>query len=273
MRLPRLRGRGDPLVVEAPAAGRRAGVDEPVAEHAGDDAVALVERIGLDHALGQPDRLAGRRPGRGQRVHEARPDPRMDDLARLELREPALPASGRDVRRGEVVRGHREQLRLQGRAEPVVGLPELAQRAVEDLDRGAEVAAGRERAAELERDLAARADLDRGGHRLAEVALEAVALAVGRLRDAQLVQDRPAVVRVGRLRRARGAGSGRRPRLLRSPPHGGRPTAAPPRAPGRRRAEGAAGAGRPARSRPPAPTAAGPPRREAPGACSGGICS
>ena len=91
------------------------------------------------------------------------------------------------------MRGHGEQLASKRRSEPVVGLPEVAQRAVEDIDRGAEVAAGRERAAELERDLAAGSDLDRGGHRLAEVALEAVALAVGRLCDAQLVQHRAAV--------------------------------------------------------------------------------
>src|SRR5215208_4346718 len=102
----------------------------------------------------------------------------MDRLPGLELGEAALPACARDARRGEVVRGHRQQLGLQRGLERAVGVPEVAKRVVEDVDGGAEVATGGQRTAELERDLTARADLGVRAHGLAQVRLERVALAI-----------------------------------------------------------------------------------------------
>ncbi len=97
------------------------------------------------------------------------------------------------------MRRHGQQLGLERRRELVVALPEIAERAVEDIDGSAEVAAGRQRAAELERDLGSWNDAGRRRHGLAQMPLERIALAVRRLGYAELVQDGTAILPVGRL--------------------------------------------------------------------------
>ena len=63
---------------------------------------------------------------------------------------------------------------------------------MEDLDRAAELAEGRECAPEVEGDLPAETGIDRRGRPPAG-AVEVIALAVGRLGEAELVQNGPAL--------------------------------------------------------------------------------
>ena len=178
-----------------------------------------------------------------------------------------------DARGREVVRRHGQQLGLERRPELVVALPEArgARGRGHRPKRGSRRrprARGRARArsAPCARTSTSRPS-PRGG------AARTVALAVGRLRYARARAGPPRGPPRRAAPRARGEGSGRPPRLLRSPPHGGRPTAAPPPAPGRRTG------GRRSRCR--ATCSLSAPRavssRAAPACsawhCSGGICS
>ena len=107
--------------------------------------------------------------------------------------------------------GERQQLGLERHAQLAIGVAHTAQRIIEHLCRGPEVAERRPRAAEGERDLRADARIARLGHRLAQVAVEAVSLAVGRLGHAELVKDGAALLFARWLRE-------RAPQVMRSRP-------------------------------------------------------
>ena len=121
-------------------------------------------------------------------MHQTGLDPGMNELPGLELREPPRPARRGHAGRGEVVRAS-------WRAAPPPARPRAGRRS--PRGHGARGPGCRRRRgsrrrprarAQLERDLAARADFRDRGHGLAQVPFEGVALAIGRLGDAELVQ-------------------------------------------------------------------------------------
>ena len=94
---------------------------------------------------------------------------------------------------------HREHLGLERDTEVVGASDNTAERFVEDLDRPAELADGGDGAAEIERDLGARGRIlgERGGG--AQVRFELVAASVGRLGEAEFVQDATALTLLRRF--------------------------------------------------------------------------
>ena len=128
---------------------------------------------------------------------------------------------------------HRHQLGLERDTEVAFGVVEAAQRLLEHLRRRPEVADRRSRAAQVKRDLGPQAGIAHRRHRLPQMGVEAVSLAVGCLCDAELVKH-DAALRVGRwlLDRAPQVMGGRSG-VARAPTPHGRPPAAPLRARGR----------------------------------------
>ena len=145
------------------------------------------------------DRFAGgtERGGNGER--ERREGSRGERSTGLELRESALPIRRHQLGAREFVEGHREHLGLKRDEEVVVSVRDVSERLMEDLDGSAELAAGRHCAPELEGNPRSRPWIVGERDRLAEVPLEVLPPSVGRLGEAELVQDGAALILRRRL--------------------------------------------------------------------------